>query len=114
VLALEKSPDVCQVLPEEDRSDPSPVRQSLAQVLDDLGRRVAEIRRARGYTQATAAARAGMLTKDYQSLEHGRRAITIRTALFVANALDVPLRALFQPPRGSAARKRGRPRKEVR
>lgn len=88
--------------------------QSLAKVLDDLGRRIAELRRARGYTQTVAAARAGMSPKDYQALEHGRRAITIRTALFVANALDVPLRALFQPPRARDARKRGRPRKNTR
>jgi transcriptional regulator with XRE-family HTH domain len=83
---------------------------TLAQVLDDLGRRVADIRRARGLTQANAAARAGMLAKDYQALEHGRRAITIRTALWVANALDVPLRALFDPPQSHDPRRRGRPR----
>jgi len=86
------------------------VPQSLTQVLDDLGRRVAELRRERGLTQATAAARAGMLAKDYQALEHGRRAITLRTALWVANALEVPIRALFDAPQSRDTRRRGRPR----
>lgn len=83
---------------------------TLAQVLDDLGRRVAELRRERGWTQAETAVRAGMLEKDYQGVEHGRRAITLRTALWLANALEVPLRDLFDAPTSSGSRTRGRPR----
>ena len=105
------TPDFPRVLLAADWAESSSVRQTLQQVLDDLGRRVAEIRRSRRLTQAAAAARAGMLAKDYQALEHGRRAITIRTAWWVANALEVPLRALFDVPQSRARRVRGRPRK---
>jgi putative transcriptional regulator len=86
------------------------VRQRLGQVLDDLGRRVSELRRARGWTQAEAAAATGMADKDFQAIENGRRAITVRTALEIANVFGVPLRSLFDQPASREPRRPGRPR----
>jgi transcriptional regulator with XRE-family HTH domain len=85
------------------------VRQTLEHVLDDFGRRLAELRRARGWTQSRAAGAAGMPEKDYQAIENGRRAITIRTALALEQALDLPLRQLFDPPTSQEPRRPGRP-----
>ena len=85
------------------------MRQTLARVLDDFGRRLAELRRARGWTQSRAAVESGMPEKDYQAIENGRRAITIRTALALAQTFDQPLRALFDPPASLAPRRPGRP-----
>jgi transcriptional regulator with XRE-family HTH domain len=85
------------------------VRQTLEQVLDDLGRRLAELRREHGWTQAKTADATGMPEKDYQAIENGRRAITVRTALVLAQAFDVPIGALFDPPVSRDARRPGRP-----
>lgn len=85
------------------------MRQTLERVLDDFGRRLAELRRAQGWTQARAAAKAGMPEKDYQAIENGRRAITIRTALALAQAFDLPLRMLFDSPASLEPRRPGRP-----
>jgi DNA-binding XRE family transcriptional regulator len=87
------------------------VRQRLGQVLDDLGRRLGELRREQGWTQAEAAAKADLVEKDYQAIENGRRAITIRTAVAIANAFGVPVRTLFDPPVSRAPRRPGRPSK---
>jgi transcriptional regulator with XRE-family HTH domain len=78
-------------------------------VLDELGRRLAELRRGKSWTQQEAADRAGMLLRDYQAIESGGRAITIRTALALAQAFDVPLRTLFDPPTSIVPRRVGRP-----
>jgi transcriptional regulator with XRE-family HTH domain len=85
------------------------VRQRLEQVLDDFGRRLAELRRARGWTQAEAAAATGMADKDFQAIENGRRAISIRTAVDIANVLGVPIRSLFDQPASREPRRPGRP-----
>jgi len=85
------------------------VRQRLEQVLDDLGRRLAELRRARGWTQAEAATATGMADKDFQAIENGRRAISIRTAVDIANVFGVPVRSLFDAPASREPRRPGRP-----
>jgi transcriptional regulator with XRE-family HTH domain len=87
------------------------VRQALKSVVDDLGRRLAELRGERGWTQSTAAERASMAEKDYQAIENGRRSITLRTLVTLANAFDVSVRALLDPPKDRGARRPGRPRK---
>jgi transcriptional regulator with XRE-family HTH domain len=115
VLVLERfrglgiTPQVYQVFGRKGNRDRHAVRQTLERVLDDFGRRLAELRRARRWTQSQAADAAGMPEKDYQAIENGRRAITIRTALALAQALDVPLRVLFDPPTSKEARRPGRP-----
>ena len=85
------------------------MRQTLARVLDDLGRRLAELRRARGWTQAEVAERLGMLPRDYQAIEGGERAITIRSALTIAQVFEVPLHEMFMPPASREPRRPGRP-----
>lgn len=85
------------------------MRQTFARVLDDLGRRLAELRRERDWTQAQAAEKTGMSETDYRAIEHGRRAITLRTAFHLAETFGVPLRAMFDAPVSRAPRKPGRP-----
>lgn len=87
------------------------MRQTLERVLDDLGRRLAELRHEHGWTQQQAADKAGMLMRDYQSIENGKRPITIRTALTLAQTFSVPLRELFEAPGSSRGRHPGRPRR---
>jgi transcriptional regulator with XRE-family HTH domain len=84
-------------------------RQTLEEVLDDLGGRLAELRRERGWTQQQTADRVGMLARDCQAIENGKRAITIRSALTLAHAFDLPLRHLFDPPSVRVPRRAGRP-----
>ena len=87
--------------------------ESLEVVLDRLGRRIAELRRARGLTQQQVADRVGMLLRDYQSIEAGRRNCTIGTLLQVAqDGLGEPVRVLLDAPVGMEPRQRGRPRGE--
>ena len=85
------------------------VRQRLGHVLDDMGRRLAELRRARGWTQAEAATALGMAEKDFQAIENGRRAISLRTAVDIANVFGIPVRDLFDPPASREPRRPGRP-----
>ncbi len=87
------------------------MRQTLERVLDDFGRRLAELRAARSWTQAQAATKAGMPEKDYQAIENGRRAITFRTAVALANVFDVSLRELLDPPGSREPRRPGRPKR---
>jgi transcriptional regulator with XRE-family HTH domain len=81
-----------------------------------VGRRVAEIRRALGLTQAALAARLGddedaRPSPQYVGLvEQGRENLTIEALVRLANSLRVPLRALFDPPASMEPTRRGRPR----
>lgn len=76
-----------------------------------VGRRVAELRKSRELTQQSLAERIGDVTPQYVGLvEQGRQNLTIETLTKVANALDVEVRALFEPPQSMAPARRGRPR----
>lgn len=79
-------------------------------MLRDLGRRLAELRAERGWTQAFVAERLGMPMRDYQAIEGGKRAITIRTAVMIAQVLETPVRSLFDRPMSREPPKPGRPR----
>jgi transcriptional regulator with XRE-family HTH domain len=85
-------------------------RRSVQSALDDFGRRVAEIRRAKGWTQERIAERLGMPLRNYQKIEAGLRNITMRTIVAVANAVDVPLHDLFIAPESRSPRHAGRPK----
>ncbi len=61
-----------------------------------VGRRIAELRRLRGLTQETLAARVGMATKYLQRVESGHN-VTLRTLGVVAHALDVAPHELLRP-----------------
>lgn len=78
------------------------------QIIANVGRRIAEVRRALELTQQEAAERLKMPLKNFQALEAGKN-ITIRTLVRIARGLGVPTRALFEPA-SPVTRRRGRPR----
>jgi transcriptional regulator with XRE-family HTH domain len=86
------------------------VRPTLEGALDNLGRRLSELRRAKGWTQAQLAERLGVTLRDYQAVEGGRRNVTMRTVVSLAAAFGVDVRALFEEPASRAERRRGRPK----
>lgn len=75
----------------------------------DVGRRVAELRRAGGLTQERFAERLGIAANALQRIELGMQNLTIRSLVRLANGLGVPLSSLFEPPASRAVRP-GRPR----
>jgi transcriptional regulator with XRE-family HTH domain len=79
--------------------------------LENIGRRIAEIRRVRGFTQAQIAEAAGVSIGRWQALERGTQNPTVRTLLRVCSLLDVELVQLLELPRSRAPRRTGRPRK---
>lgn len=76
-------------------------------VLDQLGRRIAELRRDRQWTQEQMAERLGVLTTYLQRIERGRENLTVGSLVALANALDVSLLDIFTAP--ATSRKIGRP-----
>ena len=85
------------------------MKETPERVLDDLGRRVAELRRSAGLTQQQVAETLGMLVGDYQDIERGARNCTVRTLVHVARSLGVPTRMLFEAPNLRWPRQPGRP-----
>lgn len=79
-------------------------------VLKDIGRKIAEFRRALGLTQEEAAERLGMPLKNYQRVERGLQNLTVKTLVRVAAALEARAVDLFGEPASREVR-RGRPRK---
>lgn len=83
--------------------------------LRNLGRRVAELRISRGFTQEELADRLLKDPRYVQEIEGGRQNITVRTAALVAQKLRVQLSELFVPPTTpEAARLRRVPTRKVR
>jgi transcriptional regulator with XRE-family HTH domain len=60
-----------------------------------VGRRIAEVRRAAGLTQAELAVRLGWPRDTLINVEHGRRPITITRLTQIAHSLNVPLVTLL-------------------
>lgn len=79
-------------------------------VMRDVGRKIAEFRRAYGLTQEAAAERLGIPLKNYQRIERGLRNLTIKTLVRVAAAVGTRAANLFEPPVSREVR-RGRPPK---
>jgi transcriptional regulator with XRE-family HTH domain len=77
--------------------------------LKDVGRRVAELRRDRGWTQEGFAERIGLQANNLQRIELGMQNLTVRSLVRLANGLGVGLASLFEPPASRAVRT-GRPR----
>jgi transcriptional regulator with XRE-family HTH domain len=82
------------------------------QILRNLGRRIADVRTARGLTQDAMAEEIGISTKYLQRLERGR-SMTLRTLIHLANTLNVSLESLLLTPAKSTSVRIGRPRKTV-
>ena len=66
--------------------------------LRNLGRRVAELRISRGFTQEDLAERLDKDRRYVQQIEGGRQNITVRTAALLARKLRVPVSELFVVP----------------
>lgn len=80
-------------------------------MVEALGRRIAEIRREKGWTQEEAAQRLGMEVQSLQRIERGTN-LTIRTMVKIADGYGVPWRSLLDEPKlAPEERKPGRPRK---
>lgn len=77
--------------------------------LKDVGRRLAELRRERGWTQEELAERLGLQTNNLQRIELGMQNLTVRSLVRLSNGLGVALGELFEQPRNRAVRP-GRPR----
>lgn len=82
---------------------------SSKRVLKDLGRRVAELRRTAGMTQAELADRLDVTSRYVQSIEAGQQNLTVESLTVLAAVLDAALTALFEPPNSRVVRV-GRPR----
>jgi len=82
------------------------------QLTRDIGRRIAELRRARGLTQQEFAEMAGVSVQWVSRVELGQENVTVHTLSKIANVLGARVADLFQPP-GPATQevRRGRPRK---
>lgn len=80
-------------------------------VVDDFGRRVAELRRDRGWTQSELAEQWGVSLGYVQLVEGGRENLTIVSLSLLAGVLKVRPAALLQPPKARPIRRPGRPKK---
>jgi transcriptional regulator with XRE-family HTH domain len=64
-----------------------------------VGRRVAELRRQRRWTQEALAEKAQVSGRYIQLIEAGDENLTIESLAMLANALRIPVRELFERPR---------------
>lgn len=62
----------------------------------EFGRHVRSLRRARGFTQAVLAERAGLSEDTIRRLEHGTFSPSLRTVNQLVGGLGLPLRTLFE------------------
>lgn len=76
----------------------------------DVGRRVAEVRRALDLTQEGLAKELGLTPRYVQRVEAGKENLTLRSIALLASTLRVPVASLFAAPKTKAARP-GRPPK---
>ncbi len=85
--------------------DPADIRQN-------LGQRIGELRQAKGLTQAALAKKCAVTFQFISLIEKGESNPTLDILINVAAALDVEVRALFEPPEGTYQPPRpGRPKK---
>jgi len=77
-----------------------------------VGRRIAELRRGRGFTQSAFSEALDTTVGYVRRLEAGAENLTIRSLTEAANALHVPAIDLFRAPTDAAVRK-GRPPSRV-
>jgi transcriptional regulator with XRE-family HTH domain len=86
------------------------VGNSAVAVRRKLGRCLAELRVARGFTQEAFAELANVSSRYLQSIEGGHENLTLDSLCELANRLDVQVVELFGEPKAPRAAK-GRPRK---
>lgn len=78
-------------------------------VIEQVGRRIGELRAKAGLTQAEVAEILPTTLSNYQRIEHGLQNLTIRTLVKIAGALGTPTASLFEKPKAQRPR-RGRPK----
>ena len=84
-------------------------KESAETVIANVGARVAELRREKGWTQQDLADRLRMEPQSVQRIERGTN-LTLRNLVRLARLFGVPTVALLHAPRTSRGRP-GRPRK---
>lgn len=84
------------------------------EMLRRIGRRVVELRAAKGWTQAVLAEVLDVSNPYIASIEGGHENLTVRSLCKLADALGVHMREVMKAPRKAAKPKRGRPRGRVR
>ena len=82
-----------------------------ADVLRDVGRRIAELRAAQGWTQEKMAEALDVNLPYLQRIEGGRENLTVRSLARLAHILGVRVGALFEAPADRTVRGPGRPRR---
>jgi transcriptional regulator with XRE-family HTH domain len=87
-------------------------KYGLGQVLSDLGRRVAELRRAQGWTQEQLAEALGLESVSHiKAIEGGRENLTLRSVHDLAVILGTDVRGMMAKPHDTRPRRPGRPPK---
>lgn len=79
-------------------------------VMDDVGRRIGELRRKKKWPQASLAEALGLPIQNVARLEQGNHRPNLSTLVAVALALGADVSALFEEPESRAPRRPGRPR----
>jgi transcriptional regulator with XRE-family HTH domain len=64
----------------------------------NIGKRIRELREAKGLTQTQLQHRSGMIRNDISRIENGHRVPTLESITRIANALEVPLYQIFLDP----------------
>ena len=95
----------------QERATPKGVESpNASRVIAGIGRRIAELRAANGWTQARFAEKLGIALQNVQRMEQGRQNFTVRTLVNVARKLGCDASELWQPP-ATQPSGRGRPRR---
>lgn len=89
----------------------APLSPAEAKATRNLGLRVRELRRERGWTQQDAADRLEIALVNYAHVEQGRRLVRIDTLVNLANLFGVTIADLFAEPEDTIVRP-GRPPRE--
>jgi transcriptional regulator with XRE-family HTH domain len=84
------------------------VREDPERLVRDIGRRIAELRALRGWTQQEFAARLGISVRYLARLERGLQNFTVHRLVWLAGSLGIRTVDLFVPPRSRHVRT-GRP-----
>jgi transcriptional regulator with XRE-family HTH domain len=84
-------------------------RLTAHRVTVQLGKRVVELRQAKGLSQEQLGEFIGLSDRGLRRIEHAQVDVTIGMLVRLANALGVSLQALLSAPTRNVVQKRGRP-----
>lgn len=68
----------------------------MADIRKRFGKRIAQLREERGWTQEELAGRSGISTRSISSIENGVYSITLDTAYKLTKGFGIPLAGLFE------------------